>query len=109
MVGNPRGELSATRRNRLPLLGIRVTRQALEQRLTPETPEMLKQSLGAAITEVLEMTTPPEALALLETFNGVFVQDSTSITLPDAHHEIWHGHPKKNHRKKARTETSPSL
>ena len=83
------------------LLGIRVTRQALEQRLTPETPEMLKQSLGAAITEVLEMTTPPEALALLETFNGVFVQDSTSITLPDALHEIWHGHPKKNHRKKA--------
>ena len=36
-------------------LGIQVSRQALEQRLTPETAEMLKLTLEAAITEMLEV------------------------------------------------------
>ena len=82
-------------------LGIQVRRQALEQRLTPETAEMLKTTLDAAITEVLEVGSPPQALCLLQQFTGVYVQDSTWVSLPDDLHETWKGHPKKNHRKKA--------
>ncbi len=37
-------------------LGIQVRRQALEQRLTPETAEMLKLTLDAAITEMLKVS-----------------------------------------------------
>ena len=37
------------------MLGIQVSRQALEQRLTPETSEMLKRTLDTDITERLEV------------------------------------------------------
>lgn len=82
-------------------LGIQVRRQALEQRLTPETAEMLKLTLDAAITEMLEVANRPQALPLLQQFRGVYVQDSTWITLPDELHEVWKGQPKKNHPQKA--------
>ena len=82
-------------------LGLQVSRQALAQRLTPETAEMFKRTLEAAIPQMLEVASPPEALPLLEAFRGVYVQDSTWISLPDALHETWKGHPKKNHRHKA--------
>ena len=83
------------------IIGTPVSRQALEQRLTPETSEMLKLTLEAAITEVLEIATDRQALPLLQEFNGIYVQDSTWLSLPDELHDIWQGHPKKNHPKKA--------
>ena len=83
------------------LLGIQVSRQALEQRLTPETPEMLKLTLDAATTEILEVAGQREALPLLQQFSGIYVQDSTWLTLPDELHETWKGQPKKNHPHKA--------
>ena len=82
-------------------LGIEVRRQALEQRLTLETTQMLKTTLDAAITEVLEVASQRQALPLLQQFTGIYVQDSTWLSLPDELHEIWKGHPKKNHPKKA--------
>ena len=82
-------------------LGIQVSRQALEQRLTLETTEMLKLTLDAATTEMLEVAGRREALPLLQQFSGVYVQDSTWITLPDELHETWKGQPKKNHPHKA--------
>ena len=83
------------------LLGIEVSRQALEQRLTPETAELLKLTLDAAITEVLEVMSPPQSLDLLQQFTGVYVRDSTYVWVPDELHETWKGHPKKNYPKKA--------
>jgi len=82
-------------------LGIQVSRQALEQRLTLETTEMLKLTLDTAITEMLEVAGRREALPLLQQFRGVYVRDSTWIPLPDELHETWKGQPKKNHRNKA--------
>ena len=61
-------------------LGINVSRQAIAQRLTPETAEMLKTTLDAAITDFIEIAAEPQTLPLLEHFTGVFVQDSTWIT-----------------------------
>lgn len=83
------------------MLGIQVSRQALEQRLTPETTEMLKTTLDTAITEMLEVSGRREALPLLQQFSGIYVQDSTWITLPDELHETWKGQPKKDHPHKA--------
>ena len=82
-------------------LGISVSRQAIEQRLTRETAEMLKITLEAAIAHILEVASDPQGTPLLQHFNGVYVQDSTWVSLPDELHEIWKGHPKKNHPKKA--------
>ena len=82
-------------------LGIQVSRQALEQRLTSETAEMLKLTLDATLREMLEVAGRREALPLLQQFMGVYVRDSTWVSLPDELHEIWKGHPKKNHPKKA--------
>ncbi|MYA58409.1 IS4 family transposase [Candidatus Poribacteria bacterium] len=81
-------------------LGIQGSRQALEQRLTAETAEMLKLTLEGAVTEMLEVSHPRQVPALLEEFSGVFVQDSTYIRLPDELHETWKGSPKKNHPQK---------
>ena len=82
-------------------LGLQVSRQALEQRLTLETTEMLKTTLDIAIIEMLEVAGRREALPLLQQFTGVYVQDSTWLSLPDELHEIWRGQPKKDHPNKA--------
>ena len=82
-------------------LGIDVSRQAIAQRLRRETTEMLKATLDAAIIETLELTTAPQVLPLLESFTGIFVQDSTWLSLPDALHETWQGPRKKDYPKKA--------
>lgn len=83
------------------MLGITVSRQALEQRLRREAAEMLKITLEATITEVLGVASDPQALPLLQQFTGVYVQDSTWVSLPDELHEISKGQPKKNHPQKA--------
>ena len=80
-------------------LGTPISRQAIEQRFTPEAAETLKTTLEAAALEVI--TADPQVLPLLKHFNGVFVQDSTWITLPDALHETWEGGRKKNHPNKS--------
>ena len=86
-------------------LGTPITRQAIEQRFTPEAAETLKATLEAAVLEVI--TADPQALGVLKHFKGVFVQDSTWITLPDALHETWEGGRKKNHPNKSAVKLPP--
>ena len=76
------------------LLGISITRQAIEQRFTPEAAETLKIVLDAAAATVI--SADPQTLPLLEKFNGVYIQDSSWVTLPDTLHETWEGGSKKN-------------
>ena len=77
-----------------------MSRQAIEQRLTPEAAETLKTILETAVAEVIA-TDDPQTLPLLETFNGVYVQDSTWIALPDELHAIWQGPACKTEKNKA--------
>lgn len=70
-------------------LGIDISRQAIEQRMTPEAAEALKATLEVAATQVLTLRT--QNLPLLKKFTGVYVQDSTWITLLDELHTIWKG------------------
>ena len=71
------------------VLGIAVSRQAIEQRLTAEAAETLKATLEGAAREAI--ATDPEVLPLLNRFNGVYLQDSTWIRLPDVFHDTCRG------------------
>ncbi len=70
-------------------LGTPITAQGLDQRFTPEAAACLKQVLDEAVQRVV--TADAVAIPLLQRFNGVYVQDSTTITLPDALTALWPG------------------
>ena len=80
-------------------LGVDVTRQAIEKRMTYEAAETLKATLEAAATQVV--ATLPQKLPLLNQFNGIYVQDSTIISLPDELRPVWKGGRGKNDHEKA--------
>lgn len=70
-------------------LGVPVSPQALDQRFTPVAARYLEQVLHQALRQVLAAT--PVAVPILDRFTAVYVQDSSTIVLPDALAEVWHG------------------
>ena len=70
-------------------IGISVTPQAIEQRFGKPAADMLKQTLDATAEQVLAAC--PQAIPLLSRFNGVYLQDSSWITLPDELADVWPG------------------
>jgi hypothetical protein len=61
-------------------LGCPLSPQALEQRFTPQAADFLARVLGEALEHVLGAR--PAAIPLLRRFHGVYLQDSTSLSLP---------------------------
>ncbi len=59
-------------------VGIEITPQGIEQRLTQPAAKMLKTTLDASAEQVLAAC--PQAIPLLSRFNGVYLQDSSWIT-----------------------------
>ena len=70
-------------------IGVEITPQGLDQRFTREAAALLQAVLHAAIGEVI--ASQPVAIPILQRFNGVIVQDSSIISLPDALAELWQG------------------
>jgi hypothetical protein len=70
-------------------LGVAITPEGLTQRFTAEAATFLQEVLAAAVTRTL--AADPLAIPLLERFGGVYLEDSTSIGLPDALHDRWAG------------------
>jgi hypothetical protein len=70
-------------------VGVKVTKQGLEQRFSPASAEMAQRVLEIAVQTVI--STQPTALPLLERFNGVYIRDSSVISLPQALETIWSG------------------
>ncbi len=70
-------------------LGVPITGQGLEARFTPEAAACVKQTLEAAVQEVI--AADPVAIPLLQRFQGVYLQDGTTITLPDELAPLWSG------------------
>ena len=70
-------------------LGVAITPEGLTQRLTAEAATFLQEVLAAAVTRTL--AADPLAIPLLERFAGVYLEDSTSIGLPDALRDCWAG------------------
>lgn len=63
-------------------LGVDLTPQALDQRFTPAATCCLAEVLTAALQRVIAAT--PTAVPLLRRFHGVYVFDTTTVSLPAA-------------------------
>ena len=80
-------------------LDVDVSRQAIVKRMTRETAETLKATLEIASKQ--SIIPPPQTLPLLSQFTGVYVQDSTWISLPDELYSVWKGTGCRTNSKKA--------
>ena len=70
-------------------LGVEITESGLTQRFTKPAAALLQEVLAAALTRIL--LADPLDLALLTQFSAVYLEDSTTVTLPDALQEVWRG------------------
>lgn len=70
-------------------VGVTISAQGLDQRFSPEAAALLGQVLNAALSQII--AADPVAIPLLQRFNGVIVQDSSIISLPDALVQVWQG------------------
>jgi len=87
-LGNPQASLEELAQT-AATLGVSITPQALDQRFTPAAAACLAQVLQAALTRLI--TAHAVAMPLLERFTAVWVQDSSTIVLPEALAAVWHG------------------
>lgn len=69
--------------------GVDITPQGLDQRCTLAGADCLRQTLEAAVQQVIETT--PQAIPILQRFAAVTVLDSSSVTLPDELKALWQG------------------
>jgi hypothetical protein len=70
-------------------VGVEISRQGLDERFSPQAAEFLRRMVEASMTCVLRVnsvTTP-----IVQRFNGVYVEDSTVVALPQALAEVWAG------------------
>jgi hypothetical protein len=70
-------------------VGVEITPQGLNDRFSPAAAECMRRILETAVG--IAVAGDEAAVPILERFNGVYIQDSTVITLPDAVVDIWHG------------------
>lgn len=71
-------------------LGISVSPQGIEQRFNEKAAQFMQRLLEKAVQKVLDNVTPT-AGAILKRFNGVYIRDSTVISLPAELKEVWPG------------------
>ena len=70
-------------------LGIEITPQGLDNRFTPQASDCLEKVLEAAVGTVI--ADEPVAIPVLQRFNGVYIQDSSTVTLPNELAVVWSG------------------
>jgi len=70
-------------------LGLSITPQALDKRFTPEACDYLKEVLESSVETLI--TVDSQAIPIMQRFNGVYIQDSSTITLPDELSDVWTG------------------
>jgi hypothetical protein len=70
-------------------LGLSITPQALDKRFTPQAADCLKKVLESSVETLI--TVDSQAIPIMQRFNGVYIQDSSTITLPDELSAIWTG------------------
>lgn len=70
-------------------LGILITPQGLDQRFSASAAQCLQKVLEAAVSEII--ASEPVAIPVLQRFNGVYLDDSSTVTLPDELAEVWKG------------------
>jgi Transposase DDE domain len=70
--------------------GVRVSKQAIAQRLTEQTAQWLRGLLAYAVSTVLCAST--QAQGVLARFPAVILEDASSVQLPNALAFLWKGH-----------------
>ena len=70
-------------------LDIDISPHGLNKRFTPEASDCLQKVLESAVSQVI--SNDPVAIPLLQRFNGVHIQDSSTVVLPDELAVIWPG------------------
>jgi hypothetical protein len=70
-------------------LGVSISPQALDQRFTQEASDFLYALVNEAMGQVV--MAEPVAIPLLARFNGVYLEDSSSVTLPTTLAAVWAG------------------
>jgi hypothetical protein len=87
-LDNPNATLDELTQSAIDL-DVDITPQALDQRFTYEASECLKQTMESAVGMLI--ASEAVNIPILERFNGVYIQDSTVITLPDQLSDVWAG------------------
>jgi DDE family transposase len=87
-LGNPQATLEELAQT-AAALDVSITPQALDQRFTAAAATCLEQILTAAISRVI--AAEPVAIPLLARFPAVYLQDSSTLVLPDALATVWQG------------------
>ena len=70
-------------------LDIQISPPGLSKRFTPQASDCLRKVLETAVSTVI--AAEPVSIPILERFNGVYIQDSSIVTLPDELAVIWAG------------------
>lgn len=70
--------------------GVSISPQALAQRCTPQAAQLMEALLQRFVAQSITCSVPDSA-PLLERFEGVYIKDSTVITLPKALASVWQG------------------
>lgn len=68
---------------------LEITPQGLEQRFTKEAADFMKAELEEAIGQVIQAE--PVTIPILQRFKGVYLTDSSTVSLPDELSEVWVG------------------
>ncbi len=68
---------------------LEITPQGLEQRFTKEAADFMKAELEEAIAQVIQAE--PVTIPILQRFKGVYLTDSSTVSLPDELSEVWVG------------------
>ncbi len=87
-LANPEATLEALCQTGVTV-GLEITPQGLDQRFTQSASECLYQVLQAALAETIR--SEAVAVPVLQRFNGVYLEDSSSVTLPNELAAIWSG------------------
>jgi Transposase DDE domain len=69
--------------------GVEISNQGLEQRFTVASAALCQRVLEEAVRQVI--MTEPTALPLLQRFAGVYIRDSSTISLPNVLEGVWSG------------------
>lgn len=87
-LGKPQATLESLTQT-AATLGVTISAQGLDQRLGERAAECLRQVLDRAVQQLVQADKVP--LEVWAHFAGVYVQDSTTVSLPAALAQVWPG------------------
>ncbi len=70
-------------------VGLEISPQGLEQRFTEAAADFMKAELEETMTQVIQAE--PVMIPILQRFKGVYLTDSSTVSLPDELSEVWIG------------------